>query len=71
MALSPLNLGRVSFNQQTNTLLESLRRSSLALMTHEARLTSGKSVNSASEDPAAASQMLDLDNLLDDFDISF
>ena len=64
MALSPLNLGRVSFNQQTNTLLESLRRSSLALMTHEGRLASGRSFNAPSEDPAAAAQVLDLEGIL-------
>ncbi len=32
MALSPLNLGRVSFPQQTSTLLDSLRRNSLAML---------------------------------------
>ncbi len=64
MALSPLNFGRVSFSQQTNTLLESLRRGSLTLMTQEGRLTSGRSFNAASEDPGAAAQVLDLQNVL-------
>ena len=61
MALSPLNLGRVSLSQQTNTLLESLRRSSMELLIQEARLASGRSLNAASEDPARAAQVLNLE----------
>ena len=64
MALSPLNLGRVSFNQQTNTLLESLRRSSVELLAHQGRLASGRSFSSASEDPGTAARVLDMDGLL-------
>ena len=64
MALSPLNLGRVSFNQQTNTLLESLRRSSVELLAHQGRLATGRSFSSASEDPGTAARVLDMDGLL-------
>ncbi len=64
MALSPLNLGRVSFPQQTSTLLDSLRRNSLAMLAQEGRLTSGRTFNAASEDPGAASQVLDLEGVL-------
>ncbi|MHC4090613.1 MAG: flagellin N-terminal helical domain-containing protein [Planctomycetota bacterium] len=64
MALTPINTSRISFNQQTNSLLESLRRSSLALLLQQAHLGSGRRFLSPSEDPAAATQELSLEGAL-------
>ncbi|MFQ5489663.1 MAG: flagellar hook-associated protein FlgL [Phycisphaerae bacterium] len=64
MALSPLNITRVSFTQQTGTLLESLRRKSMEILTQQARLSTGKAVNAPSEDPGKAAQVLDMQGAL-------
>ena len=64
MALSPINMSRISFNQQTTTLLESLRRSSLGMMLEQNHLSSGRSFESPSQDPAAAARVLSLEGVL-------
>ncbi|MCP4247619.1 MAG: hypothetical protein GY778_11270 [bacterium] len=64
MALSPINTARVSFNQQTATLLESLRRSSLDMLLQQNHLSSGHAFEAPSEDPAGAAQVLSLDEAL-------
>jgi len=53
----------VSFNQQTTTLLESLRRSTLDLLTQQNRLATGRAFGAPSEDPAAATQVLQFENV--------
>jgi len=60
MAVSPVNVSRVSFNQQITTLLTSLKSTSLDLLTEQNQLASGLKFASPSEDPAAASQALSL-----------
>lgn len=64
MAMSSVNVSRVSFNQQINTLLSSLRSSSVQLLTDQTQLSSGLAFSSASENPAAAAQVLDLEGAL-------
>ena len=64
MAISSVNLTRVSFNQQTNTLLDSIRRSSLQLLTDQTSISTGLKFSTASEDPAGAAKVLSLEGTL-------
>lgn len=58
MAISPININRVSHNLRTLSTLESIRRSNLDLFTQQTRLATGRAFVSISEDPIAASQSL-------------
>ncbi len=60
MPLSALNLTRVSFTQQTDSMLDSLRRQSTQLLRGQNQLATGQAFNVPSEDPAKAAQVLNL-----------
>lgn len=59
MSLSPINVGRISQNMQTNFILESLRRSQRNLFTSQTRIATGRSFVTPSENPIAAARVLD------------
>lgn len=59
MSLSPINIGRISQNMQTNFILESLRRSQRDLFTSQTRIATGRSFVTPSENPIAAARVLD------------
>ncbi|MCH7814312.1 MAG: hypothetical protein IID40_09865, partial [Planctomycetes bacterium] len=65
MALSAINTTRVSFNQQTATLLESLRRGSLNMLLQQTRLATGYAFGTSSEDPAGAARVLSLEGAME------
>ncbi len=60
MAVSPINLSRISHNLQTNFVLGSLQRTQRELYTTQARIASGRDFVSPSENPVGASRALDL-----------
>lgn len=65
MAITPINVARVSHNMQTLSLLSSLRANTLDLFLQQNRLASGKRLNAPSEDPVGASQALKLSQMLE------
>lgn len=64
MALSPINISRVSHTMRTDLIVDSLRRTQRDLFLSQSRIASGRSFVSASEDPIAASRALDLTQAL-------
>ncbi len=60
MAISPINISRVSLGLQSNFALDSLRHNQVAVFLSEARIATGRSFVAASEDPAAALRAADL-----------
>lgn len=58
MAITPINITRVTHNMRSQSLLDSLRQNSLTIFRYQSRLATGRAFNSASEDPVAASQSL-------------
>jgi len=64
MAISPVNVSRISHNLQTDFMLESMRRSQRALYVEQTRIASGRSFTSGSENPVAATRALDLNEAL-------
>jgi flagellar hook-associated protein 3 FlgL len=65
MAINTINFSRVSNNLQTLSVLDSLRRNTMALFAEQNRMASGNRLNTPSEDPVAASRALDLSELLE------
>ncbi len=65
MAVSPINLSRVSHNLRAETLMRSVQRGSLEMFLQQNRLATGRAFVSASEDPVAASQALALRETID------
>jgi len=65
MAITPINLSRVSFNLRTMSLLDSLRRNTLDLFVQQNRLATGNKLNSISDEPLVAGQAVDLTELLE------
>jgi len=65
MAISPINISRVSHTMRTDFIVESLRRTQRDLFLSQSRIASGRSFISPSEDPIAASRALDLAQALD------
>ncbi|MCH7526124.1 MAG: hypothetical protein IID39_01685 [Planctomycetes bacterium] len=64
MAITPINITRVTHNMRSMSLRESLRRNSLNVFQQQNRLATGRAFNAASEDPVAASKALKLNQLL-------
>ncbi len=64
MAIGPINVGRVTQNMRADTLSSSIGRTQLDLFTQQARIASGRSFLFASENPIAASRVLDLSQAL-------
>lgn len=60
MAVSPVNITRVSHNLRTSLVLETLRRTQRDLFISQARIATGRSFVSPSENPIAALRALDL-----------
>ncbi len=60
MAISPVNVSRISQNLQTNTLIESLRGTQRDLFRVQAQIGSGRSFLAPSDDPVRAARVLDL-----------
>jgi flagellar hook-associated protein 3 FlgL len=65
MALSSINISRVSQGLQTFSILDSLRKNSLELFEQQQRLATGNRFNAPSDDPVLATQAVDLTTLLE------
>lgn len=65
MAINSVNFTRVSNNLQTLSVLDSLRRNTVDLFNQQNRMASGNRLNAPSDDPVAASQALNLSEILD------
>jgi len=68
MAVTPINFSRVSYNLQTMSLLDSLRRNALTLFLEQNRLASGNRLNAPSEDPVLAARATQLSEVLEQQD---
>lgn len=64
MAVSPVNITRISENFQTSLVLDSVRRSQRALFLSQTRIAAGRQFVAPSEDPIAAARSLDLSQAL-------
>lgn len=64
MAISPVNITRISTNLQTSLVLDGVRRSQRELYLSQGRIGAGRAFLSPSEDPIAASRALDLTDAL-------
>ena len=64
MAISPINISRVSHNLRTDFVVDSMRRTQRDLFLSQARIASGRRFITASEDPIAAARALDLNEAL-------
>ena len=68
MAVTSINVSRVSHNLQTISLLDSLRSNTLSLYMEQNRLASGSKFNTPSEDPVAAFRAMQLTEVLEQQD---
>lgn len=64
MAISPVNVSRISNTLRTNFALETFRRTQLDLFREQNRIATGRQFVAASEDPVAATRALDLSQSL-------
>ena len=64
MAISPVNVTRISQNLRTNTAIESLRQAQRDLFRIQSQIGTGRSFLSPSDDPVRASRVLDLTQAL-------
>jgi len=64
MAISPVNITRISQNLRTNLIVDSVRRNQLELFLTQTRIATGRRFVSPSEDPVGASRALDLTQAL-------
>ena len=60
MAVSLINIGRISQNMRTFSITETLRQNTVDLFIQQNRLATGERLNSLSDDPVLATQALDL-----------
>lgn len=65
MAVTPVNLARVSFNMRAYNLLESMRLNTVGLNVEQTRLATGLRFLRPSEDPLRAVSAVNLENRLD------
>ena len=65
MAVTPINLTRISDNMRTLSLLSSLRNNTLQMYLDQNKLASGNRLNAPSENPALASRAMYLSELLE------
>jgi len=65
MAITPINVHRVSHNMFTLSLLDSLRSNTLDLFLEQNRLASGNKLNAPSEDPVEAFRAMEVSAILD------
>lgn len=66
MAITPINVTRVSHGLRTMTMLDSLRSNTVDIFTQQTRLATGRSFVTIGEDPVAATQALKLDKSIVD-----
>lgn len=64
MAVSPINIMRVTHNLRTDFVVESLRRTQRELFVSQTRIATGRRFVTAAEDPVAAARVLDLTQAL-------
>lgn len=65
MAITPININRVTNNLRSYSLLESLRANTLNLFLEQNRIASGRKLNSPSEDPVGAAKATLLSEVLE------
>lgn len=65
MAVSPINITRVTQNLRTGFVVDSLRRTQRELFLSQSRLATGRSFVAPSEDPVAAARSLNLTEALE------
>lgn len=65
MAVSQINISRVSHNMQTYAMLDSLRSNTLNLFMEQSRLSSGNKFNTLSENPIGGTKALQLSEILE------
>jgi len=68
MAIHPINISRVSNILRTDSLLSTLRRSTLTLFQEQNRISTGRQYLSPSDDPGRAARALRLNEILDQQD---
>lgn len=64
MAISPINISRVSQQMRTDFVIGALQRNQVELFKTETQIATGRAFVSASDNPLAASRVLDLDQAL-------
>ena len=64
MAISPVNIARVSQGLRTNLVLNSLQRNQRDVFLSQTRLASGRRFVTSSEDPVGSARALDLTQAL-------
>ncbi len=64
MAVSPVNVTRISQNMRTSLMLDSLRQNQRDVFLAQTRIASGRSFVTPSEDPVSAARALDLTQAL-------
>lgn len=60
MAISPVNISRISHNLQASLVVNSLQRNQREVFTEQTRIATGREFVTPSEDPVAAGRVLDL-----------
>jgi len=68
MAISSINVSRVSHNMRTLSLLESLRANTMRLFAEQVRISSGNRLNAPSEDPVTSARAIQLTEVLEQQD---
>ncbi len=68
MAISSINVSRVSHNMRTLSLLESLRANTMRLFAEQVRISSGNRLNAPSEDPVMSARAIQLTEVLEQQD---
>ncbi len=66
MAITPINVTRVSHGLRTMSMLDSLRRNTVDIFTQQSRLATGRNFVTIGDDPVAATQALKLDKSIVD-----
>lgn len=64
MAISPVNISRMTHNLRANLMIGSLQRNQLDVFTEQTRIATGRQYVTPSENPVLASQVLDLGRAL-------
>ncbi len=64
MAISPINVSRISLNMRSDSVLSSLRRNQLEVFRTQTRVSTGRSFVTPSDDPVRAARALNLTQAL-------
>lgn len=64
MAITPVNVGRVSLNMQSNLLVQGMQRSLTDLLREQERLSTGERILRPSDDPIEATGVIRMDEML-------